>query len=205
MEGLAIRKAIVSDTDRIAELFGGDPGEEASGIAGSRDKAIAFGTGMVRLPDGPQSWRHTVIAELDGRVVGILMAGGDRKDVRVTPRLVYLALATFGPLGILRLLTRLRARVRVQPKIPNGAFHLAEIDVDPAYRNQGIGGALLGYAEAEARAAGYRLISLTTSTPNPARRLYERNGFRIVATKTDPAYKRYTRIDGRHLMVKELG
>ena len=160
---------------------------------------------MVRLPNSPQSWRQTAVAELDGLVVGILMAGGDRKDMRVTPRLVYLALRTFGPLGTLRLLSRLRARVRVQPKTPDGAYHIAEIDVDPAFRNKGIGGALLDYAEAEARAGGYRIMSLTTSTANPARRLYERHGFRVAETRTDTTYKRYNGIDGRYLMVRDLG
>ncbi|TMG01554.1 MAG: GNAT family N-acetyltransferase [Chloroflexi bacterium] len=204
MERLTIRKASASDTDRIVELFAGDPGDEASGIAGSREKAIAFGTGMVRLPESPQGWRQTVVAEMDGLVVGIIMAGGDHKDMRVTPQLVYLALRIFGPLGIISLLRRLRARVRVQPKTPDGAYHVAEIDVDPASRNKGIGGALLENAEAEARAGGYRLMSLTTSTANPARRLYERHGFRVVETRTDTAYKRYTEIDGRYLMVKDL-
>jgi len=204
MEGLTIREAVPNDTDRIAELFAGDPGDEAIGIAGNREKAIAFGTGLVRLPDSPQGWRETVVAELDGCVVGILMAGGDANDMRVTPRLVCLALRIFGPLGLLSLLPRLRARVRVQSKTPDGAYHVAEIDVDPACRNKGIGGALLNYAEAEARAESYRLMSLTTSTANPARRLYERHGFRVVETRTDPEYRRYTGIDGRHLMVKEL-
>jgi ribosomal protein S18 acetylase RimI-like enzyme len=77
--------------------------------------------------------------------------------------------------------------------------------VDPTSRNKGIGGALLDHAEAAARAGGYRLMSLTTSMANPARRLYERHGFRVVETRTDADYKRYTGIDGRHLMVKELG
>jgi len=47
-------------------------------------------------------------------------------------------------------------------------------------------------------------MSLTTTTINPARRLYERHGFHVVETKTDGAYERYTGIAGRHLMVKEL-
>jgi len=204
MERLTIRKATPGDTDRIAELFGGDPGDEAIGIAGSREKAIAFGTGMVRLPDSPQGWRETVLAEVDVRVVGILIAGGDHKDMQATPRLIYLALRTFGPVGILRLLPRLRARVRVQPKTPDGAYHIAEIDVYPAFRNKGIGGALLDHAEAAAHTGGYHIMSLTTSTANPARRLYQRHGFQIAETRRDTAYKRYTGIEGRHLMVKDL-
>jgi len=204
MGGLIIRKATPGDTNRIAELLGGDPGDEAIGLLGSAEKAIAFGMGVVRLPNSPQGWRHTVVAEHGGKVVGMMQAGGDRRDVRVTPRLVYLALDTFGPLGMLRLGRRLRARRRVQTRTPPSSYHIAEIDVDPACRNRGIGGALLDHAEREARSAGYSVMSLTTTTINPARRLYERHGFRVVETKTDAAYQRFTGIEGRHLMVKEL-
>src|SRR5438093_11542075 len=123
MQRLTIRKATPADTDRIAELFAGDPGDEAIGIAGSREKAIAFGTGMVRLPDSAQGWRQTVVAELDGLVAGSLMAGGDHEGTPVTPRLVYLAVRTFGPPGLPRLLPRLRARARVSPRPPDGAHH----------------------------------------------------------------------------------
>ena len=203
MEGLTIRMATPGDTNRIAEILGGDPGAEAIGLAG-REKAITFETGMVRLPNSPQGWRHTVVAERDGKVIGIMQAGGDQQDVRVTPAIVYLALHTFGPLGIIKLMPRLRARRRVQTRRPPGAYHIAEIDVDPGFRNGGIGGALLDYADAQARAGGYSRMSLSTNTANPARRLYERHGFRIAETRTDAAYERLTGIEGRHMMIKEL-
>jgi len=205
MEGLTIRKATPSDTNRIAELLAGDPGQEAIGLTGDAGRARKFGMAMVGLPNSPQGWNRTVVAELDARVVAIIQAGRDVPGMRVTPRLIYLGLQIFGPIGLVRLLPRLRARQRVQPVPPPESYYIAEIDVDAAYRNKGIGGALLDYAEAEARAAGHRLMSLTTSTTNPARRLYERRGFRVVETRTDAAYKRYTGIDGRHLMVKQLG
>jgi ribosomal protein S18 acetylase RimI-like enzyme len=204
VEGLTIRRATPGDTNRIAELLGGDPGAEAIGLAGTAEKAIAFQAGIVRLPNSPQGWHHTVVAEKDGAIVGIMQAGSDQQDVKITPTIVYLALHTFGPLGVIRLLPRLRARRRVETRGPPGAYHIAEIDVDPAYRNGGIGGALLDHAEAEARAAGYDQMSLSTNTANPARRLYERHGFRIVETRTNSAYERLTGIEGRHLMIKEL-
>ncbi len=47
-------------------------------------------------------------------------------------------------------------------------------------------------------------MSLITTTTNPARRLYERHGYRVVETRADAAYERYTGIAGRYLMVKEL-
>jgi GNAT superfamily N-acetyltransferase len=45
-------------------------------------------------------------------------------------------------------------------------------------RGQGIGGALLDALLALAREQGFRALSLTVERQNPARRLYERKGFR---------------------------
>jgi len=203
VEQFTIRKATPRDTNRIAEIASGEPGQEAIGLTGSAELAREFGMAMVRLPNSPMGWKRTVVAEANRRVVGIVQSG-DFPDFRVTPRLVYLAMRVFGPIKLVRLSPRLRARGRVQPKRPRGAYHIAEIDVDPSLRNQGIGSALLDHVETEARAGGHAMMSLTTTTINPARRLYERHGFSVVETKTDAAYERYTGIEGRHLMVKEL-
>ena len=53
--------------------------------------------------------------------------------------------------------------------------------------------------------SGPRRISLTTATGNPARRLYERNGCRLIDQKTDARYERITGSAGRVLMVKPVG
>jgi ribosomal protein S18 acetylase RimI-like enzyme len=204
MEGLTIRKAVRGDTSRIAEIVAGEPGQEAIGLTGSTILAREFGMALVRLPNSPQGWERTVVAELDGRVVGVIQAG-DFPDVRVTRSLIWLAIHTFGPVKIIRDIPRMRARGRVQPKRPPGSYHIAELEVDPELRNRGIGGALLDYAEMDAIRGAYKQMTLTTTTINPARRLYERHGFRVVETKRDAAYERYTGIEGRHLMVKELG
>ena len=52
--------------------------------------------------------------------------------------------------------------------------------VHPAFRRQGIGTALLRALAGTARAEGFPGISLSVSPANPARRLYERAGFRKV-------------------------
>jgi ribosomal protein S18 acetylase RimI-like enzyme len=72
-------------------------------------------------------------------------------------------------------------------------------------RGVGIGAALLAEIERRARAAERVALSLSTTTSNPARRLYERAGFRVVETLDDPAYRVLTGIAGRVLMVKRLG
>lgn len=71
-------------------------------------------------------------------------------------------------------------------------------------RGNGVGAALLQQAEAEARIQSSTQLSLTTATNNPARRLYEREGFRLVETRTDPEFEHATGVAGRVLMVKSL-
>lgn len=203
MEGLTIRAASPADTERIAELISGEPGQEAIAIAGCVEAARNFGMGFIRLPDSPQGWKYSILAEIDGRVAGVLQAGEGEIPFQLSPRLALLALRVFG-LGIVSVLGRARARQRVQHEAPAGAYTIREFDVDPAYRNRRIGGTMLEHAEADARKQGYKLLSLTTTTINPARRLYERKGFRVVETKTDRSYERYTGIAGRLLMVKVL-
>jgi ribosomal protein S18 acetylase RimI-like enzyme len=201
---MTIRKATAQDMRRIAEIIAGDPGTEAIGIAGNARAARRFGVALYSLPGGSGDWRRTVIAELNGEVVGVIQAGPPVGQVKVTTALVWMAVRTVGPFGVLRALPRMKARDRVHVDPPEGSCYIAEVDVDPRYRGQGIGGALLDYAEAGARHGSYKQMSLSTTTSNPARRLYERHGFRVVETKTDAQYERYTGIEGRLLMVKDL-
>jgi ribosomal protein S18 acetylase RimI-like enzyme len=204
-EGLTFRTATPADTERIAEIMFDEPGQEATGLAGGEERAREISKAMVRLPNSPQGWQQTVLAELDGEAVGVLQAGINPVSVTITPRLALTALRIFGPVDLIRLLPRLRARGRLNMKAPEDSYHVAELHVDRRVRGRGIGGTVLDYAEDEARKRGCRRMSLTTHTANPARRLYERRGFRVVETRTDTDYERYTGIEGRHLMVKELG
>ena len=57
---------------------------------------------------------------------------------------------------------------------------LKSMRADPVWRGKGAGRAMLDHLLAEARARGYRRVSLETGRPEaflPARRLYEANGF----------------------------
>jgi ribosomal protein S18 acetylase RimI-like enzyme len=70
------------------------------------------------------------------------------------------------------------------------------VAVLPEYRGKGIGTALL-MRHLEAAAGLYRALSLSVSPRNPAKRLYERLGFEIVATGDDghPIMKKELRIE----------
>ena len=54
------------------------------------------------------------------------------------------------------------------------------IGVVAGHRGRGVGGQLLTELEAAAREAGVPALSLSVEPANPARRLYERHGFRTV-------------------------
>ncbi|MEO7666514.1 MAG: N-acetyltransferase [Dehalococcoidia bacterium] len=201
---LNIRPAHESETDRIAEIIFGDPPPESVWMTGSKRRARALGKVMVRL-GGEMSWENTTVAEIDGRVVGILQpALGADGGVKVGPALILHTLRIIGPFSIRGVLQRMKVRERLNFALPEGAYHIAELHVDEALRGQGIGGALLDHAEVEARKGGRDQMSLVTAIANPARRLYERHGFVVVETKTDAEYERGTGSEGRVLMVKEL-
>lgn len=61
-----------------------------------------------------------------------------------------------------------------------GEWHLHQIQVLPSHQGKGIGKTVLGVVLDEARHEGIP-VSLSVLHGNPARRLYERLGFRLVA------------------------
>lgn len=72
-----------------------------------------------------------------------------------------------------------------RPEEPGYGFVDAEtpelaIAVVPSKRGLGIGDELLQALLAQARDAGFRRLSLSVEPGNPARKLYERHGFRVV-------------------------
>lgn len=73
---------------------------------------------------------------------------------------------------------------------PNGdEFYLGRLAVDPARRRLGIGGALMRFAEAAARAGGARRLSLEVRIALPDNhRLFAACGFREVSRHAHPGF-----------------
>ena len=207
MEGLTFRPARAAELDRIADIINDPPAHGSVVIAGSVEKAMRAGRTLVRRGISLQL-DHTTIAELDGEAVGVLDASANRDATNIGPALILRMLLpvirTVGLGGLVRLVRSRPAYARVEfPQVP-GSYYIAELDVDARFRNRGIGAALLRLAEEQACAEGSATLSLTTNINNPAQHLYQRAGFRIVGTKTDSEYERWSASPGRVLMVKEL-
>lgn len=201
---VAFRPAVPGDAPALRRVFGDEPSDEQLGMAGGDpSRACRFRALMAGTIAGPAGVRRTTVAVAEGQVVGLLQAGAEAGD-RVSPALVWGLLRVFGFPGIIRFLRRDRLRSRVHISPPAGAHHIAEVHVLATQRNHGIGAALMAEAERQARAAGARTMSLTTTTSNPARHLYERSGFRVVETREDEAFRALTGVAGHILMVKAL-
>jgi hypothetical protein len=69
---VTIGPAGAMDVVRMAEIIHGEPSPETVGLVGDRRLASAFGEGLVELDHIPNSAKPTVVAEVDGRVVGVL-------------------------------------------------------------------------------------------------------------------------------------
>lgn len=207
MEGLKIRAATAADCDRIAAIIDDPPSRQAVAIAGDERRARAAGRLFVRTGISIHL-ESTVIAEIDGIAAGIMDAGPGRRDADPSPltmvKLLIPALRAVGPTGLLRFLRSRRAWDRVSFAHEPTDYYIHELDVAAAYRNRGIGAALLRHGELEARRARCRRVALTTTIDNPAQHLYERSGLRIVETKTDLEYERWGGSAGRVFMVKDL-
>jgi GNAT superfamily N-acetyltransferase len=205
VDQLVLRSATVADLVAISRIMNYPPEPPLSASLGS-DRASRLGDLLVRSGI-TISLRQTTVAVIEDAVVGVMDAGTEYpaattlgQVVRLLPR----ALAIIGPMHFRRALYGVYLRSSVQFDAVPGAYPVAQLYVEETCRNRGIGGRLLQHAEELARCSASPRMCIETGITNPALRLYERSGYRVVATKVDARYERLTGSPGRVLMVKEL-
>lgn len=207
MEGVTFRPARIDEVDRLSDIVNDPPSAGSLKIAGSVDKAIRGGRVLSRRGLTIQV-EHATVAELAGDVIGVMDANSSRTESDVSPtlilRLLVPVISVVGVGGLWRLIRSRAAWSRVSFAQLPSSFYIAELDIDQIYRNRGIGAAFLKLAEERARSEGCDTMSLVTGIENPAQHLYERVGFRIVETKRDVEYERWSDSPGRVMMLKEL-
>ena len=90
-------------------------------------------------------------------------------------------------------------------KTPPGDLYLDGIVVEPSLRGQGIGSALITAFEDHARDNGFATVSLEVIDINPrARSLYERLGYRQIATYTMGPFSRFFGFRTTHRLTKSI-
>jgi ribosomal protein S18 acetylase RimI-like enzyme len=203
---LTFRAATPADSDLLADLVLGEREQETTRVAmrlldlSDIEKARHMLRSLWR---SAENWKRSKLAVLDGHDAGVLQIGDS--SIRITPGVVLSALRTVGPIALMRIPARLRIQQRVSPEKPERSCVVSEIHVAPDFRGRGIGMAMLAHAQDRALDDGFSLMTLHTLTTNPARRLYERFGFKADAELTDPDFERLTGAAGNVLYVKKIG
>jgi len=151
-----------------------------------------------------ESTTVVIVAEIGAERVGFAELSHGSGDMAPFGIVARAAINAMGVVGALRAAWRWQARARVGLPAPEGGVHLVELQVSPRHRNRGVGAFLLGEVEARAIEQRASHISLTTATDNPARRLYQRNGYCVTGERTNARYERITGSAGRILMVKSV-
>jgi len=207
-EAVAVRAATGDLREAACRLIFDPPGPELAAIAGSAERAQAFGEGLVALGIVPGPGSQVFAAFASQRPVGVLVVeatGGEGASTRVgLAAALPLALRVFPLAWLPRLAFRAWLRSRLDFPLPAGALHVVELHVAPEWRSRGIGGRLLEHAETLARERGAVGLVLSTMATNPARRLYERHGYRVTAERRVRGYRAITGSPGRVLMEKTL-
>jgi len=205
MDTLVIRPATAEDVDRMAEIVNAEPGDEPIALMGDVELARQYGIGLFKLDPIPNDRRVSVVAEEGDTTVGVMQYEfGDLGRPHSRTDVLRMLVKLLGPFGVARRFRAIQSRARVDLTVPPGSFHLANLHVAPGHQDHGVGGKLLAWAESKAMELDAPRMTLITTTDHPRIPWYERSGFRITRTATDPTYERYTQIAGRVLMEKEL-
>ncbi len=124
------------------------------------------GAAKVRSETANFSYRNARVADVDGEVAGMLLAyrlpdADAAEDLASLPEFI-------------------RPLIELEQQAP-GSYYINMLATFPRYRDRGIGSALMGIVDAEARRLGCTLTSIEVFSENKgAVRLYERLGYAIV-------------------------
>jgi ribosomal protein S18 acetylase RimI-like enzyme len=165
---------------QLIEIAGeGIPGYLWAQQARDGRTALDVGTERAARDDANFSYRNAVVAHLDGKVAGMLLAyrlpAPSAEDLAGLPDIPPL----------------LRPLVELEYQVP-GSFYVNALAVFEPYRGRGIGAALLAIAGTRAREAACGELSVQVFAENEgAHRLYQRSGYGIADRRPIVAHPCY--------------
>lgn len=169
---LIFRAANRKDSNEAARLIHqaiGDIAEQQTGQTKPENIHNTLAT-FFREEANRFSYQNTIVADVYGEVVGLVIAypgeGSPRLDEPLLKRLRK---------------KRNNQEIAFDKECEEGDFYIDTLCVKERYQGHGIGTTLLQEAEHRARQAGYLRISLNVDLRNPsAKKLYERLGYKKV-------------------------
>jgi ribosomal protein S18 acetylase RimI-like enzyme len=188
---ITLRPATPADAAQAAPLIYGAGPALYDRLFGPTDaEAIAFFETLFALPGSIFSFENAVVAERNGRVVGLAHAVQAAQYHRgnALPR----QMLRRGLLFLLRLLPVVFALSRSTKPPPPDALYLGLLSVAPDLRGAGIGTQLLEDVHRRAAEAKCACVCLHAELGNTgARRLYERQGYTVIAEYPTPRAARW--------------
>jgi GNAT superfamily N-acetyltransferase len=183
------------DDVAAAELVFDAAADAYAPLAGSAERARRILTLLWARPGHSASFEHALVAELDGRVVGVLIGFPARHRLRLHRALLLAALRHLSPRRWPLLALALPQVVLTTPRPPRVAYYVGTIAIARDARRRGVGSTLGRHAELTAHEGGFPLIVAHTGTRHAvARRALERYGLKM----------RKARRNGYALYVKQV-
>jgi ribosomal protein S18 acetylase RimI-like enzyme len=168
-----LRPATKDDARALAELI--DIAGEGFGrylwsqAAAQGEDALDIGMRRAQREEGGFSYRHAVIAEVDGTTAGLLLG--------------YRLASPYDSGDLASLPEMIRPLVELESEAP-GSWYVNALAAYPEFRNRGLGTRLLAEAERLAREVRAPSLSLIVAEQNEgAKRLYLRTGYREAARR----------------------
>lgn len=150
------------------------------------------------------SYQFVDVAEMSGRVVGLLLAYSGREMESLKFPMARQLFVVCGLPGLFRFLRRGLPLMRVK-EAEVEEYYINSLAVLPSFQGQGIGTHLLSWGESKAKTLGLGKCCLTVEIGNrKASSLYKHLGYRIVETVEIEQLNQRIGYQGFHRMVKEL-
>jgi ribosomal protein S18 acetylase RimI-like enzyme len=171
---MVVRQPTPEEDDAVAGLLY----ETSSGMydlfTGGRDRALRVLRDAYAREGNSASREVVTVAELDGRIVGVMAAFPVPEGDARARTFVRLTLRRIPPWRWTRTLRVFRLGGRLTPPAPPNALYVDALATDAGFRRGGVATALLRAAEHDARKRGLPAVALDTAEQNTAAQaLYE--------------------------------
>ncbi len=203
---VTLRSAVPEDAEPAAALI-----YETMGTLGDYLFGYAAGGGTLRVLSALfresghfLSHQYSILAETEGAIVGIAQEIPESELSAATIQLVRALAKCFGWGAAIRLAWR-GFPLAFEGDAEPGELYVNTLAVAPAYRNRGIGRALLEDAERRAQALHIAVCSLSVMLHNTnALRFYQRAGYRVDRKVISKLHAPGVQYSGFHRMIKPL-
>lgn len=207
VEQITIRPALETDVDWGGNLlFESGPGLFSYLFALTPDKAKDVLREAFAAPNHAFSYEYAQILEVADRPVG-LMVGYPGRTKRRAEENVHGIMAHILPLTrVPRILVNLADLSRIKQDVLPQDYYVLSLCIDPEFRSQGLGTALLQDTEILATEQGCPALCLDMAYSNErALGWLSRLGYDITCSKTSHRFEQMTDAGGLHRLEKRLG